>query len=416
MNTEELREYNDLKRKYDYLTEQYNVCRDMAIHMFLESVILNESANRSMTRDLTNLFNVKLSSDAFAIMLVTIERYKPGVEISMVVPWVEEVIQKHFEVFAFALCFSSGDGVGCFLSPDQLHNEDVAELEEELMEELLSYANAACDELEKMGITVSMAVSPLRSGMTPRQLYREALIIHDHCNTRGIRVASAADMPVPIPQDKTKVAINERKFMTSIVNHDFYDAASALDDIVEGLIQETQQPMEKIRSTVFQRLETVVAICGGELHPDRQNSELEAAFTAVAKAEDFDSLKEKMLDFLAVADDFCDTTQSQSKFSQVKSFVEENYTSPAMGAAMICERFKFSSSYLSKLVRRETGSGVVDLIHSIRIGKALDLLENTDMSIQDIALKVGFVNRWTFIRAFKNQEATSPSTYRARFR
>lgn len=416
MNTEELRQYNELKQNYDELQLKYAGCRDMAMHMLLENAVMNETANRSLTRDLADIFEVKLSSEAFSIMLISIKSFKAGVEIAMVVPWIEEVFKKHFEVFAFVLFFSSGDGVGCFLSPDQLHNEDALELEEELMEELLSYANAACDELEDMGITVSVAVSPLHSGMTPRQLYREALVIHDYCNAKGIRVAYNADMPEPVPQDKTKVAINERRFMTSIVNHDFYEAASALDDIVEALIQESPQPLEKIRSVVFQRLETVVAICGGELHPDKQDSELGEAFAAVARAESFSSLKEKMLDFLAVADDFCDTSQSQNKYVQVKRFVEENYTSPAMGAAMICERFKFSSSYLSKLVRRETGSGVVDLIHSVRIGRALELLEKTDMSIQDIAYAVGFVNRWTFIRAFKNFEATSPSTYRARFR
>ncbi len=411
-----LQQYQQLKVSYDNLLDQYNGINHIAMHMLVENAVMNETENRSLTRDLKNLFNVKLSSDAFCIMLISIESYRPNTERAMVVPYIEEVFQKHFEVFSFVLFFSTGDDVGCFLSPDQLQNEDADELADEIMDELLSYANAACEELDTMGITVSVAVSQLQTGLTPRQHYRNALVVHDHVNLRGIRVASMADLPEPKPQDKTAAATNERKFMSSIINREFYEAASALGEIVEALINESLQPLDQIRSVVFQRLETVLAICGGDLHPDRQSTEIGDAFVSISKAESFTELKERMFDFLAVADDFCDTDYSQNKFVQIKRFVEENYKSPSMGAAMICERFKFSSSYLSKLIRRETGSGVVDLIHSVRIGHAIELLETTDISIQDIAFEVGFVNRWTFIRAFKNLESTSPSAYRAKFR
>lgn len=58
----------------------------------------------------------------------------------------------------------------------------------------------------------------------------------------------------------------------------------------------------------------------------------------------------------------------------------------------------------------------MDFIHHVRISKVKELLEETSMSVQDVAESVGFANRRTFIRAFQNPEGTDPSAYREIFR
>jgi|GEM_PF-3108100 len=401
----------------EVLREKYTACREMALHMLMESLIFNDNPARHLAQELKDLLDINLSSEAGVVLLISVNGHSENIERSLVIPLIEKALCECFQVFAFVLFFNAGENmVGCYLSPNNLRNEDVDLLKEELTEETISYAIEACQQLEDIGISVSIAVSSIDSKSSPKQLYREAQMVHDHCNSQGMRIAGKSDMPVPIPRDRVKLAISERRFMTSVINRQFFEAVSALDEVMEGIIKESLPTVEQMRSNIFQRLEMVMTLSGEALHPDKQDIEVMDALESIMQAKTFSELRERMFDFFALADDCFVTDQPEDKFASVKTFVEKNYTSPSMGAAMICEHLKFSPSYLSKLVRKETGSGVVDFIHHVRITKAKELLEETAMSVQDIAESVGFANRWTFIRAFRNLENTNPSTYREKFR
>ncbi len=402
---------------YDELKIKYEASCEMMLHMLVENLIFNDNPARDLIRDLADILDIRLNSEAGAVLLISVNAHSKSIEKSMVVPMLENTLRECFQVFGFVLFFNAGqDMIGCYLSPNNLKNEDVELLKDELTEETLSYAIEACQKLDDLGLSISIAVSSIDSTSSPKQLYREAQMVHDHCIARGVRVAGKSDIPTPVPRDKIKLAISERRFMTSIINRQFYDAVSALDEIMQAIIRESTPTVEQMRSYIFQRLETVMTICGEELHPDRQDVEVMGALEIIMQAKTFDELQEKMFDFFAIADDCFGSDQAEDKFAAVVSFVEKNYTSPSMGAAMICDQLKFSPSYLSKLVKKETGSGVVDFIHHVRISKAKELLEETTMSVQDVAESVGFANRWTFIRAFRNLEGTNPSAYREKFR
>ena len=47
-----------------------------------------------------------------------------------------------------------------------------------------------------------------------------------------------------------------------------------------------------------------------------------------------------------------------------------------------------------------------------RLALAEDLLQNTNMKIQDIAVKTGYSSPRSFIRAFRNGLGVSPTDYR----
>ena len=64
------------------------------------------------------------------------------------------------------------------------------------------------------------------------------------------------------------------------------------------------------------------------------------------------------------------------------------------------------------MLRQNTGMGVVDYIHAARLKKAKELLASTDLSVDDIAVQVGFSSRWTLTRSFKRYEETTPGAYR----
>ena len=69
-------------------------------------------------------------------------------------------------------------------------------------------------------------------------------------------------------------------------------------------------------------------------------------------------------------------------------------------------------SYLAKIFKRDKGVTVTEWIRNHRINKACQLLETTDLTIQQIALSVGVENQLYFSKVFKKIKGVSPTEYR----
>jgi DNA-binding response OmpR family regulator len=68
---------------------------------------------------------------------------------------------------------------------------------------------------------------------------------------------------------------------------------------------------------------------------------------------------------------------------------------------------------LNHLFRTHTGMTVFAFIREARIQRGLQLLRDTDMDVQDIALLIGFNNAGNFATAFREKTGNTPSAYRA---
>lgn len=81
----------------------------------------------------------------------------------------------------------------------------------------------------------------------------------------------------------------------------------------------------------------------------------------------------------------------------------------------LSERFHYTSDYLSKLIRKETGMGFKDVVLQIKIKNACNLLQNTDLSIGKISCLLGFRDEYYLSRVFKKHFHMSPSAYREQY-
>nr|WP_246238994.1 helix-turn-helix transcriptional regulator [Paenibacillus anseongense] len=70
------------------------------------------------------------------------------------------------------------------------------------------------------------------------------------------------------------------------------------------------------------------------------------------------------------------------------------------------------STYLSKLFREQTGEGLLDYINKVRIVKAKELIENQNITLNEIASLVGFSDVNALIRIFKKYEGVTPGKYK----
>jgi transcriptional regulator GlxA family with amidase domain len=73
---------------------------------------------------------------------------------------------------------------------------------------------------------------------------------------------------------------------------------------------------------------------------------------------------------------------------------------------------RLSPSHFATLFRQQTGYSVIDYFLRLRIHRACQLLDTTDLPVKDIAARVGFMDALYFSRVFRTVLGTPPSNYR----
>lgn len=92
-------------------------------------------------------------------------------------------------------------------------------------------------------------------------------------------------------------------------------------------------------------------------------------------------------------------------------YVNRNYAHD-ITLGQICSEFSCSRSYVSHNFKKATGQTFREYITYLRLRSARHLLENTKLSISEIALSLGFCNSNHFSGVFRSYFHISPRSYR----
>ena len=99
--------------------------------------------------------------------------------------------------------------------------------------------------------------------------------------------------------------------------------------------------------------------------------------------------------------------------SKTLSILEENFTGE-VSLSSVAKELHVSEGHLSKLFHREMDIPFSNYINQLRIAKSKELLQNTNMTISEIAFAVGYNHQNYFTRVFKRLSNISPSVFRAK--
>ena len=116
----------------------------------------------------------------------------------------------------------------------------------------------------------------------------------------------------------------------------------------------------------------------------------------------------RILDYKELQKDNRKTAMAKS----ISDYVATNYNDFNLGNESIARANNLSASYINKIFKDETGETLNDLVHRIRMENAIILLMNSQISIKDIACKVGFNNYPYFVSQFKRHTGDTPTHYR----
>ena len=96
----------------------------------------------------------------------------------------------------------------------------------------------------------------------------------------------------------------------------------------------------------------------------------------------------------------------------------DNYLAEHLAEDLPCERLcrelNMSRTALYQLARQAYGCGISEQITRLRVARALELLENTDLPNREICQRVGIRDYNYFFRVFRRQTGFTPRDWRAR--
>jgi AraC-like DNA-binding protein len=104
--------------------------------------------------------------------------------------------------------------------------------------------------------------------------------------------------------------------------------------------------------------------------------------------------------------------------SRIERIVLAHLSNPPEGeeglltVRQLAERVKLSPSYLSDLLKRETGRNAQEYIHYLLIEEAKNRLVHSDTTINEIAYSLGFVYPQYFNKLFKQKTGKTPMEFR----
>lgn len=91
-------------------------------------------------------------------------------------------------------------------------------------------------------------------------------------------------------------------------------------------------------------------------------------------------------------------------------YIDSEYQTATLSA--FSKKVKEDEYVLSRMLKKNTGQTFKELLQTKRLSKACDLLKNTDISIADISVLVGYDNTSFFHRLFRRVYNMSPRDYR----
>ncbi len=114
--------------------------------------------------------------------------------------------------------------------------------------------------------------------------------------------------------------------------------------------------------------------------------------------------------FLTICE-YIDEMKPQNTLGKVIDYIEHHYKED-LKIETLSKVFHYSSNYLGKQFKKETGKSFNSFLDDLRIKEAKELLKETDLKIYEVAQITGFHDPDYFTAKFRKHTGISPKDYR----
>lgn len=139
---------------------------------------------------------------------------------------------------------------------------------------------------------------------------------------------------------------------------------------------------------------------------------------AFREMKDFKDIKKIRAILIDLIQEMCEHieemkhVESENLEKQVVQYIYDHFASPDISLEEIASENDISISYVSKLVKEETGESFSIILQNLRMDKFKELLLTTKEPIKALVQEVGYYDVSNFTRKFRKENGITPGEYR----
>jgi two-component system, response regulator YesN len=108
---------------------------------------------------------------------------------------------------------------------------------------------------------------------------------------------------------------------------------------------------------------------------------------------------------------FLEMTTKNEDVLKAQTYVQ-THIGEKISLTEVADHLHLNSSYFSRMYKKETGEGFVEYVTRLKMEKAIELLDLTKNSVEQIAYELGFESKSYFLKTFKKFYGVSPKSYK----
>jgi len=101
----------------------------------------------------------------------------------------------------------------------------------------------------------------------------------------------------------------------------------------------------------------------------------------------------------------------EDKFDSIIDYLSLNFTSNDLCLKKIAELFFYTEKHLSHLFVKKTGKKFTQHVNQLRIQYAMGILKEKDVTLEEVASRCGFSDKFYFAKVFKKIVGKTPTAY-----
>lgn len=275
----------------------------------------------------------------------------------------------------------------------------------DLIRNMVRRLNSQLDAVFRAGVGT---VRPLSQQMTS---FNEAL---ECLNMSTGSVAHAADLAVGCDYEENYPVDAERSMFEGVKKGELEVTLSAANYFFDWMLDTYDNYTDDIKLKTLEfvlRAESIAYGISGETYRFRSREDY---LKFINKVESYDRLRKWFIDKLTEA---CHDVKSRREnrsngiIDRAKEYIMTHYQKD-ISLDDVSREVDISPYYFSKLFKEATGDNFIEYLTNLRIEKAKELLDNTDLSMKEICVRVGYANPNYFSRIFKKNVGVTPTEYK----
>ncbi len=387
-------EKENIINKSSHMTEEY----------ILENMIKGRYASATELKEQIKPFNISFNTNYYAVLILLVHNKKNE----------KELIKKLMNRFFSGIIKEEHQISGRYVAIVTPENSNFGALSQSVK----SFLNALYDEFD---IHTTIGVGNIYEDIKKIPLsYIQACSAIDYRLIKGnrnvITYSSVSSLIEDYQGSYPNNNIESLKYQ--IKKGDIENINYILDSTLE-FIKKENIPLFIARNLCFDMINTVwktfTEIQKTHVLPTNDYPNI----TVLSKYDTVDDLIQILKNFCSnICSEFNASNEKneESLLNSILNYIKDNYRDGNFTVQIMADHFDMSLTNISQYFKARTGQTIINYITGLRIAEAKELLLNTEMSINEIALSVGYLNSSSFIRRFKQITGLTPKQFTAEYK